>query len=113
MATIDDLKATLIGQLTPYLKKTDKTFDEELLSVIVDGVLMDAQQLRRYPLSYSDEAITRDMSSALGIFRNVALSRWNKIGVENESSHTEGEVSRKFVDAEKEWSGWYPLAVTL
>lgn len=108
----NEMKAVLIAQLTPYLKKTDKAFDEDLLSFVVDGVLTDARQQRRYPASYTDEMIERDMENGMGVFRTVALARYNKIGVENESSHTEGEVSRKFNDSGKEWSGWYPFAVT-
>lgn len=111
--TIDEMKASLIGQLTPYLKKSDKAFDEELLSFIVDGVLTDAKQNRRYPASYTEEMIERDMTRGIGTFRNVALSRYNKIGIEFEKSHTEGDVSRNFVSTGKEWDGWYPLAVTI
>ena len=109
----DAMKETIISMLTPYLKKTDKAFDEELLSSIVDGVFLDAKQIRRYPSTYTEEMIERDMESGLGIFRNVTLTRYNMIGVENESSHTEGEVSRKFNDSGKEWSGWNPIAVSL
>ena len=111
--TIDDMKKSLVGQLTPYLKKTDKAFDEELLSSVVDGVLADAKIVRRYPQSYTEEMILSDMETGIGIFRNVALSRYNKIGVEFEVSHSEGEVSRRFVDFGKEWAGWLPLAVSL
>lgn len=111
--SIDAMKETLIEILTPYLKKTDKAFDEELLSSIVDGVLLDAKQIRRYPTSYTEDQILRDMESGMGIFRSVALSRYNMIGIENETYHTEGEVSRHFISAGKEWSGWNPLAVSV
>lgn len=111
--TIDEMKESIIGQLTPYLKKTDKAFDEELLASVVDGVLADAKIVRRYPRSYTESMMLADMESGMGIFRNVALTRYNKIGVEFESSHNEGEVSRRFVDYGKEWSGWLPLAVSL
>ena len=88
-------------------------FDEELLSSIVDGVLLDAKQIRRYPTSYTEDQILRDMESGMGIFRSVALSRYNMIGIENETYHTEGEVARHFISAGKEWSGWNPLAVSV
>ena len=111
--SIDVMKETIISMLTPYLKKTDKAFDEELLSSIVDGVMLDAKQIRRYPSTYTEEMIERDMETGLGVFRNVTITRYNLIGVENESSHTEGEVSRRFIDSGKEWTGWNPLAVSL
>lgn len=111
--SIDVMKETLVSMLTPYLKKTDKAFDEELLSSIVDGVFLDAKQIRRYPSTYTEDMIERDMESALGIFRNVTITRYNMIGIENEASHTEGEVSRRFVDFGKEWTGWNPLAVSV
>ena len=111
--TINDMRESLIGQLTPYLRKTDKTFDEELLASIVDGVLTDARQYRRYPSTYPEETVLSDMATGLGTFRRVALFRYNKIGVENETSHTEGEVSRKFIDDGKEWAGWLPLGGVL
>ena len=111
--SIDVMKETIISMLTPYLKKTDKAFDEELLSSIVDGVFLDAKQIRRYPSTYTEEMIERDMESGMGVFRNVTISRYNMIGVENETYHTEGEVSRHFVSAGKEWSGWNPIAVSL
>lgn len=110
---IEDMKLSIVGQLTPYLRKTDKAFDEELLSSVVDGVLADARIARRYPTSYTEDMILNDMEKGLGIFRNVALSRYNKIGVEFERTHNEGEVSRSYVDYGKEWSGWLPLAVSL
>ena len=108
--SIDQMKEEIVNMLTPYLQKTDKTFDEELLSSVVDGVFLDAKQIRRYPDSYTEDMVLKDMESCLGIFRNVALTRYNMIGVENESTHTEGEVSRKFIDFGKEWAGWNPIA---
>ena len=111
--TIEAMKESIVGQLTPYLKKTDKAFDEELLSSVVDGVLADARISRRYPITYTESMILSDMEKGLGVFRNVALSRYNKIGVEFEKTHNEGEVSRSYVDFGKEWSGWLPLAVSL
>ena len=109
--TINDIRLNLIESLTPYLKKTDKMFDEDILSSIVDGVLLEAESLRRYPSYYTDEQKAADMAKGLSVFRNVALSRYNKVGVEFQSSHSEGEVSDKYVDFGKEWSGWLPLAV--
>ena len=109
--TINDIRLNLIESLTPYLKKTDKMFDEDILSSIVDGVLLEAESLRRYPSYYTDEQKTADMAKGLSVFRNVVLSRYNKVGVEFQSSHSEGEVSDKYVDFGKEWSGWLPLAV--
>lgn len=109
--TIDDMKLNIISSLTPYLKKTDKMFDADILSSIVDGVLLEAETIRRYPSYYSQDQINADMVRGMSIFRNVVLSRYNKIGVEFQSSHSEGEVSDRYVDFGKEWSGWLPLAV--
>ena len=109
--TIDDMKVSLVSSLTPYLKKTDKMFDADILSSIVDGVLLEAETIRRYPSYYTDDQKCADMAKGLSIFRNVVLSRYNKIGVEFQSSHSEGEVSDRYVDFGKEWSGWLPLAV--
>lgn len=109
--TINDMKESLVNSLTPYLKKTDKMFDEDILSSIVDGVLLEAETLRRYPAYYTEDQKCADMTRGLSIFRNVVLSRYNKIGVEFETSHSEGEVSDHYVAHGAEWSGWLPLAV--
>ena len=111
--SIEQMKESIINMLTPYLQKTDKAFDSELLESVVDGVFLDAKQIRRYPATYTEDMILRDMESSLGVFRNVAIVRYNAIGIENETSHTEGEVSRHFNSAGKEWSGWNPLAVSI
>jgi len=111
--SIEQMKESIINMLTPYLQKTDKAFDSELLESVVDGVFLDAKQIRRYPATYTEEMIERDMETGLGTFRNVTITRYNMIGVENEANHTEGEVSRKFIDFGKEWSGWNPLAVSI
>lgn len=108
---MDEIKSFIIGQLAPYLKCTDKAFNEDLLSSIVDGVLIDARMHRRYPSSYTEEMIERDMLKGVAVFRNVALLRYNKIGMEFQTSHSEGDVSRHFPDSNKEWSGWFPLSV--
>lgn len=109
--TTDEMKEVLVNALGPYLKATENTFDEELLSSVVDGVLMDAKTVRRYPTSYTDEMILSDMERNLGVFRNVALSRYNKIGAEYEKSHSEGDVSRSFMDDGAIWGSYIPLAV--
>ena len=109
--TINEMKEAIVKALTPYLSKTDKTFDEELLSSVVDGVFMDAVQIRRYPSTYDELAILKDLERNMGVFRNVSLARYNKIGAEFEKSHSEGDVSRNYVDDGKEWGSWLPLAV--
>ena len=111
--SIDALKDDIINSLTPYLQKTDKTFDGDILSTIVDGVIFDAIQIRRYPSTYPEELQIEDLKRHMGTLRNVVIARYSAIGAENETSHTEGEVSRRFNDLGKEWMGFMPLAVTV
>lgn len=109
---IEEMKEAILNALIPYLKKTDdKTFDEELLSSVVDGVFMDARQVRRYPSFYTETMILSDMEKHLGVFRNVTLARYNKIGAEYEKSHNEGDVSRSYIDDGAIWGSYIPLAV--
>ena len=94
--TIDEMKEAIVKALTPYLSKTDKTFDEELLSSVVDGVFMDAVQIRRYPSTYDELAILKDLERNMGVFRNVSLARYNKIGAEGQLRHDENGIDRTY-----------------
>lgn len=100
----------LIEDLTAELQITDKLFNASLLEIKVRNAIKEVKRARNYPSHYTDEMIDDDMERFYSQIRNIALYDYEQIGAENETSHSENNISRSFVDRDKLFAGILPLA---
>ena len=100
----------LIEDLTAELQITDKLFNASLLEIKVRNAIKEVKRARNYPSHYTDEMIDDDIERFYSQIRNIALYDYEQIGAENETSHSENNISRSFVDRDKLFTGILPLA---
>jgi len=100
----------LIEDLTAELQITDKLFNASLLEIKVRNAIKEVKRARNYPSHYTEQMIDDDMERFYSQIRNIALYDYEQIGAENETSHSENNISRSFVDRDKLFAGILPLA---
>lgn len=65
---------------------------------------------RRYPFGYTEEQAERAKQFYLENIEKAFIDKWNKIGADNEASHSEAGVSRTYLDFEKYFLDVVPVA---
>ena len=100
----------LIEDLTAELQITDKLFNASLLEIKVRNAIKEVKRARNYPSHYTEQMIDDDIERFYSQIRNIALYDYEQIGAENETSHSENNISRSFVDRDKLFAGILPLA---
>ena len=104
------LEQAIIDDLTAELQIADKNFNPDLLRSKVQNVLREVKRARKYPASYSDNQIMRDMENYYSNIRNLALYDYNTIGMEFQTSSSENSTSRSMEDRNKLFAGIVPLS---
>lgn len=100
----------LIEDLTAELQITDELFNASLLAIKVKNAIKEVKRARNYPSHYTEQMIDDDIERFYSQIRNIALYDYEQIGAENETSHSENNISRSFVDRDKLFAGILPLA---
>lgn len=103
------LQEEVVADLTAELEN-EPTFDLSVLSQKVVNAIKEVKRARKYPAYYTDEQINSDLYYFYSNIRNIALYDYNKVGAENESSHSENSVSRTWTDRNKLFYGIIPFA---
>lgn len=104
------LEQEIFVDLTTELEIADKNFNSTLLRSKVQNALREVKRARKYPESYSNERIERDMRDYYSNIRNLALYDYNTIGMEFQSSSSENSTSRTMTDRDKLFAGIIPLS---
>lgn len=104
------LEQALVEDLTAELQITDEKFNLSLLLSKIRNALREVKRARKYPESYSDNKIERDMQNYYSNIRNIALYDYNTIGMEFQDSSSENSTSRTMMDRDKLFAGIIPLS---
>lgn len=104
------LEQELIADLTTELEIADEDFKPDLLLSKVQNALREVKRARRYPDSYSDERIQKDMYDYYSNIRNIAIYDYNTVGMDFQDSSSEGNISRTMTDRNKLFAGIIPLS---
>lgn len=103
----------LIEDLTAELQITDKCFNASLLAIKVKNAIKEVKRARNYPSHYTEQMINGDIERFYSEIRKIALYDYEQIGAENQTSHSENNISRSFIDRDKLFAGIIPLSRTL
>lgn len=106
----NEMIAEITEELKAEIEPEDTAFDETMLTSKVKGAYREIRQARKYPASYSDEAIVRDMQNYFSNVKNLALYDYNSIGAEGQHTIVENETRREFVKRESFFYGVLPIA---
>lgn len=104
------LEQEIIDDLTVELEIADENFNPTLLRSKVQNALREVKRARKYPDSYSDSRIERDMRDYYSNIRNIALYDYNTIGMEFQSSSGENSTNRVMIDRDKLFAGIIPIS---
>lgn len=104
------LEQEIIADLTVELEIADENFNSTLLRSKVQNAFREVKRARKYPDSYSDSRIERDMYDYYSNIRNLALYDYNTIGMEFQQSSSENSTSRTMTDRDKLFAGIIPIS---
>lgn len=100
---VEDLKTEL--QITE-----GSHFNESLLRSKVKSAYRDVKAARKYPSSYAEAMIDRDMENFYSQVRSIALFDYTQIGSEGQTQYSQDGVSIHYVDRDKLFYGVLPIA---
>lgn len=109
ISSLDELKDAVVDDITIEMQRDDM-FDPEILAIKVENVITEVINTRRYPSSYSDEAILADVLRFYSNIRNISIYDYNQIGVEFERVHYENTVHRSWEGRGDLFKGIIPIA---
>ena len=105
------MKEEIITDLATELSITEgDKFNEDLLRSKVNGAYREVQTARKYPVSYSEAMIDRDMLNYYSQVRSIALYDYNGIGSEGQTQYSQDGVSIHYVDRNLLFYGILPIA---
>lgn len=85
-------------------------FNPTLVRSKVNNAYLEVKTARKYPKSYSEAAIERDMENYYSQIRSIAMFDVNQIGAEGQTSFSEDGASIHYVDRDKLFQGVLPIA---
>lgn len=107
--TLEELQEEIVSDLTTELQGDDD-FNASILAVKVKNAIKEIKSARMYPSSYTEEMIISDLeTNYYSTIVNLARYDYNQIGAEGESSHSEGDVDRTWVDRNSYFNGVIPF----
>jgi len=107
-----ELQEEIIADLTNELQGDDD-FNDKLLAVKVKNAIKEIKLARKYPSSYTEDMINKDLLNYYSEIMNLARYDYNQSGAEGQSSHSEGDTSRTWVKRDSLFSGIIPLSKTI
>lgn len=111
--TLEELQEEIVTDLTTELKEDDD-FSSDILAIKVKNAIREIKSARMYPNSYTDAMIEKDLeTNYYSTIVNLARYDYNQIGAEGEQSHSEGDVSRSWVDRKEFFNGVTPFVKIL
>lgn len=101
----------IIEELKTELSETEgEKFSLNLLTSKVKGAYRDVKAARRYPSSYTDAMIERDILNYYSQIKEIARYDYNQIGAEGQTQYSQDGVSVHYVGREKLFYGVLPIA---
>ena len=101
-----DVVEAIIEDLTEELNITEgKRFNATLLQSKVKAAYNEVKAARKYPSTYSDEDIERDMEGYYPTIRAISLYDYNQIGAEGQSSYSGDGTSIHYVNRNSLFAG--------
>ena len=107
------LEEEVFADLSAELSISDENFNEALLLSKGRSAMRSIKGARKYqnnPEFYNDERIEKDLHEYFENIRGLALDRYNKIGADGESSHSENGTSRTYEEEKRWFSGVIPIS---
>ena len=105
----------LINQIYENLKTEleiteGERFNPDLLRSKVNNAYMEVKTARRYPASYSEAMIERDMNDYYSQIRALALFDFNQTGSEGQTQFSEDGVSIHYIERDSLFYGVLPIS---
>lgn len=106
--TTEELRTELVADLTIELSG-EENFNATLLDSKVKNAIRDVKAARKYPSTYPESLIERDLENFYTTIRAVALLDYTKIGAEGQNNYSADGESISYVDRNSLFAGVNPI----
>lgn len=104
------VKEDVFNSLKTELESSEgELFNETLLNVKVESAFREVMAARKYPSSYSQLTIEKDMEQFYATIRGIALFDYNQSGAEGQTSYSADGTSIHYVERDKLFYGVIPI----
>ncbi len=104
------LEQEIMLELVEELQSLDPNLNASVLLIKIRNAMRDVKKARKYPSYYTDGQIEQDMYNYYSNIRNIALYDYNLIGNEGQTSSSENNISRSYIDRDSLFNGIIPLS---
>jgi len=106
------MREEIIEELKTELTITEgDKFNESLLKSKVYSAYRAVKTARKYPPSYTEAMIEKDMEKYYSQVRDIALYDYNQIGAEGQTQFTQDGVTVHYLERDKLFYGVLPIAI--
>lgn len=103
------LQEELLADLTVELED-EPTFSSSKLEHKIINAIREVKRARKYPVTYTEEQIEKDIYNFYSNIRNIALYDFNQIGIEFQVSSSENGTTRAYLNRAELFDGIIPIA---
>lgn len=111
MAT-EELIQEIVNDLTIELKN-EENFDSVLLDSKVRSAVREVRAARKYPIGYSEFAISSDLERYYSQIKSIALYDYSKIGAEGQGNYSADGESISYEKRDALFKGVAPLCIVI
>lgn len=106
------MKEEIVESLKTELELTEgEKFNLSLLQSKVDSAYREVKAARKYPMSYSEAYIEKDMENYYSQVRSIAMYDYNQAGAEGQTQYSADGVTIHYLERSKLFYGILPIAV--
>ena len=105
----EELKNEIIEELTIELQN-EETFNSELLAAKVKSAIRDVITARKYPLTFTDAMIEKDVQRYYSQIKAIELYDYTKIGAEGQKAYSADGENIQYLARESLFSGILPMS---
>lgn len=98
---------TILNSLKILLGVTEES-DVAILTEILNDVIAEVIEARKYPSDMTEAEIQEDMKKYIPNVKKIAKYDYNQVGVEGQDSHNENGISRSYINRADLFEGVMP-----
>lgn len=95
---------------TELMETEGDKFNENLLKSKIHGAYREVKAARKYPGSYTEAMIERDMENYYSQVRSISQFDYNQVGSEGQTQYSQDGVSIHYVDRDRLFYGVLPIS---
>ncbi len=108
----EELIQEIVNDLTIELRN-EENFDSVLLDSKVRSAVREVKTARKYPLGYSESAISSDLERYYSQIKSIALYDYSKAGAEGQANYSADGENISYEERDALFKGVAPLCIVM